>query len=69
MSERYLANENFPAEIVRHSRRRADDVFYATEEMAGAADIEVLRIGVRFELHLFPRNSFGRRISAKLVQM
>jgi len=43
MSERYLANENFPAEIVRHLRRRGDDVFYAAEQMAGASDIELLR--------------------------
>jgi len=43
MSERYLANENFPAEIVHHLRRRGDDVLYAAEEMVGASDIELLR--------------------------
>jgi predicted nuclease of predicted toxin-antitoxin system len=43
MSERYLANENFPAEIVHHLRRRGDDVLYAAEEMVGAPDIELLR--------------------------
>ena len=43
MSERYLANENFHAEIVRHLRRRGDDVLYAAEEIVGASDIELLR--------------------------
>jgi len=43
MSERYLANENFPAEIVHHLRRRGDDVLYSAEEMVGASDSELLR--------------------------
>ena len=43
MSERYLANENFPAEIVRHLRRRGDDVLYAAEETVGASDVELFR--------------------------
>jgi hypothetical protein len=43
MSERYLTNENFPAEIIHHLRRRGDDVLYAAEEIVGASDIELLR--------------------------
>jgi predicted nuclease of predicted toxin-antitoxin system len=42
MSERYLANENFPAAIVRYLRGRGDDVMHAALDMTGASDEEVL---------------------------
>ncbi len=42
MSERFLANENFPLDIVTWLRNRGDDVVHAAESMSGAADEQVL---------------------------
>lgn len=42
MSERYLANENFPARIVSFLRKRGDDVLSAAQDLTGASDEAVL---------------------------
>ena len=47
MSERYLANENFPARIVHDLQSHGDDVLYAAKEMTGASDEEVLAKAIR----------------------
>ncbi len=47
MTERYLANENFPAVIVRRLRSAGDDVLYAAETTAGAPDEDVLRAALQ----------------------
>jgi predicted nuclease of predicted toxin-antitoxin system len=46
MSERYLANENFPAWIVHFLRTHGDDVLYAAESLVAASDEVVLREAV-----------------------
>ena len=46
MSERYLADENFPAAIVRWLRNRSDDVLHAAETMASADDETILEASV-----------------------
>jgi predicted nuclease of predicted toxin-antitoxin system len=46
MSEKYLANENFPAETVRFLREKGDDVVYAAEIMIGASDEVILQTAV-----------------------
>ncbi len=46
MSERYLANENFPAAIVRWLREQGDDVAHAAETLAGVSDEVVLRVAL-----------------------
>lgn len=38
MNERYLANENFPGEMVRLLRDQGNDVVYAAESLVGSAD-------------------------------
>lgn len=43
MSERYLANENFPAVMVRQLRRQGHDVLHAAETLVSAPDNEVLQ--------------------------
>jgi predicted nuclease of predicted toxin-antitoxin system len=43
MSELYLANENFPAVIVRILRDQGDDVLYAAETLISASDQIVLQ--------------------------
>jgi predicted nuclease of predicted toxin-antitoxin system len=43
MSERYLANENFPAAQVRTLRDQGDDVLHAAEILAGASDQVILQ--------------------------
>lgn len=45
MSEKYLANENFPAETVRLLREKGNDVVHAAETLIGASD-EVLQAAV-----------------------
>jgi predicted nuclease of predicted toxin-antitoxin system len=47
MSERYLANENFPAVIVRELRAQGDDVRHAAETMVGVSDAVVLDAAIR----------------------
>ncbi len=44
MSERFLANENFPAAIVSWLRERGDDVVHAAESLIGAPDAELLEV-------------------------
>ncbi|WNM63381.1 DUF5615 family PIN-like protein [Candidatus Nitrospira neomarina] len=46
MSERYLADENFPASIVKLLRTHGHDVLYAAESLIAASDEEVLREAV-----------------------
>lgn len=46
MSERYLANENFPAAIVRALRAQGDDVLNAAETLMAAPDETVIRAAV-----------------------
>lgn len=43
MTDRYLANENFPAAIVRTLRAAGDDVLYAAETLIAAPDEQVPR--------------------------
>lgn len=43
MREQYLADENFPASIVKFLRTHGDDVLYAAESLIAASDEEVLR--------------------------
>ena len=43
MSERYLANENFPAATVRWLRGRGDDVLHAAETLVGESDAALLQ--------------------------
>ena len=38
MSERYLANENFPAAMVRWLRDRGNEVLHAAETLVGESD-------------------------------
>ncbi len=47
MNERFLANENFPAAIVRSLRARGCDVVYAAESLVGASDEIILIEAVR----------------------
>jgi predicted nuclease of predicted toxin-antitoxin system len=47
MSERYLANENFPAAIVKMLREQGNDVIHVAETLVGAGDQEILHIAVR----------------------
>ena len=47
MSERYLANENFPARIVHYLQDRGDDVLSAAKEMHGVSDEAVLARAIR----------------------
>ncbi len=46
MTERYLANENFPAAIVRARREAGDEVFYAAEALVAAPDERILQIAL-----------------------
>jgi hypothetical protein len=46
MSEKYLANENFPAETVRLLREKGDDVVHAAETLIGASDEVILQAAV-----------------------
>ena len=43
MSERYLANENFPAGIVHWLRGQGDNVLHAAETLAGEPDNVILK--------------------------
>jgi predicted nuclease of predicted toxin-antitoxin system len=43
MTERYLANENFPAIMVRVLRSAGDDVLYAAEELVAAPDSPIIQ--------------------------
>lgn len=47
MTERYLANENFPAVIVRALRNAGDDVVYAAEQLVGAPDARILQTALQ----------------------
>jgi predicted nuclease of predicted toxin-antitoxin system len=47
MTERYLANENFPAVMVRALRSAGDDVLYAAEELAAAPDPHILQAALQ----------------------
>jgi len=47
VTDRFLANENFPAEIVRFLRERGDDAAHAAETMVAAPDAEIVRAAVR----------------------
>jgi predicted nuclease of predicted toxin-antitoxin system len=47
VTDRFLANENFPAEIVHFLRERGDDVAHAAETMVAAPDAEIVRAAVR----------------------
>lgn len=42
MSERYLANENFPGAMVKMLRDQGNDVFYAAESLVGSSDRIIL---------------------------
>jgi len=42
MTERYLANENFPGEMVRQLRNQGNDVLYAAESLVGSSDQAIL---------------------------
>lgn len=42
MTDRYLANENFPAVMVRSLRNTGEDVLFAAETLVGAPDRQVL---------------------------
>jgi len=44
VSERFLANENFPAEAVAWLRELGHDVLHAAEMLRGAPDDEVIRV-------------------------
>lgn len=46
MSEKYLANENFPAETVRLLREKGEDVIHAAEALIGASDEVILQAAV-----------------------
>lgn len=46
MSEKYLANENFPAETVGLLREKGDDVVHAAETLVGASDEAILQAAV-----------------------
>ena len=46
MSERYLADENFPAGLVQFLRTHGDDVLYAAESLISSSDEDVLREAV-----------------------
>ncbi|MGD9727664.1 MAG: DUF5615 family PIN-like protein [Nitrospiraceae bacterium] len=47
MTERYLANENVPAAMVRALRNAGDDVLYAAEHLAGSPDLEILQAALQ----------------------
>ncbi len=47
MTERYLANENFPKVIVQALRRAGDDVLYAADELVAAPDSHVLQAALQ----------------------
>lgn len=42
MSERYLANENFPGAMVKILRDQGNDVLYAAESLVGSSDRIIL---------------------------
>ncbi len=46
MIERYLANENFPAMMVRLLREQRNDVIHAAETLVGAPDERILHAAV-----------------------
>ena len=46
MSERYLADENFPAGIVNFLRTHGHDVLYAVETLVGVSDEAITPKGV-----------------------
>jgi predicted nuclease of predicted toxin-antitoxin system len=46
VAERYLADENFPAAIVRYLRSQGDEVFFVAESMASASDEGILSAAV-----------------------
>jgi len=70
MSERYLANENFPGRIVSFLRRRGDDVLSAAQDLTGASDETVLARSIKEDriLLTFDRDfgelAFHRRMPA-----
>jgi predicted nuclease of predicted toxin-antitoxin system len=43
MSERYLANENFPLGVAQTLRGQGDDVVHASEVLAGSSDSVILQ--------------------------
>lgn len=47
MNERFLANENFPAVIVRNLREKDGDVVHAAESLVGASDEAILAEAAR----------------------
>ena len=47
MTERYLANENFPAVIVRALRSAGDDVLYAAEKLVAVPDSHILQAALQ----------------------
>lgn len=46
MSDRYLANENFPGTMVKRLRDQGHDVLYAADSLVAAADRLVLETAV-----------------------
>ena len=46
MSERYLANENFPADIVRWLIGQGDDVVHAAQTLVGEPDEAILQAAI-----------------------
>src|SRR5262245_9407323 len=46
MSERYLANENFPLGIAQALRSQGDDVVHAGETLAGESDQVILQLAL-----------------------
>lgn len=63
MSERYLANENFPAAKVRWLRERGDDVLHAAETLAGESDAALLQTALSHDrvLQIFDQD-FGELV-------
>jgi len=47
VSDRFLADENVPTEIVAWLRERGNDVVHAAESHAAQSDVELLRIAVQ----------------------
>jgi predicted nuclease of predicted toxin-antitoxin system len=63
MSERFLANENFPAAVVRWLRNQGHDVLYAAETMAAAEDRLVLQTALAEDRVLLTfDNDFGELV-------
>jgi hypothetical protein len=56
MSERYLANENFPAEIVRALRAHGHDVLYAAEKLLAAIYEVILQTALEEDRSRFRRD-------------